>query len=223
MKNSPFKANLFQILLSYFIPIHITKRKGEFNQDLDFYIYKNQWQLGTGDILYSDGKRYMPFRMAFENMPDDFLKNIESCLILGVGLGSVVQILHNKYKSKPHFSLVEIDGKILTYAQTLLHKKGINNLKPIHRDAKDFIVENQQKFDLICIDVFIHRYVPPFFLQKVFFDQLKSFLNDGGMWVMNYIKNQESEMIEFLNNVQESFQDVKVLQEGDQVVLIGYQ
>jgi spermidine synthase len=96
----------------------LRRGKGADNNYLELTLYKNQLQLGTKDVLYSDGDRYIPAVAAVKHM-DDFLPHIRTVLVLGAGLCSIVQVMRRK-KANPHFTLVEKDKVVLEWAMEFL-------------------------------------------------------------------------------------------------------
>lgn len=215
-----FKISPLKRLLSYLVPVTVANSAGSENKFLEFILYRNQWQLATEDALYSDGDRYQPYRIAFKNIPRARLDQVSSCLILGTGLGSIVQILYGKYKSEADFTLVEYDEKILQWALESLTARGITRMTPFCGNAADFVKSHDKKYDMICIDIFSGREVPSIFTEKAFLHQSKQLLNPGGIWIMNYIINDMKETMDYLRHVKELFPYVEVIEKEQNRILI---
>lgn len=216
-----FKVSPLKRLLSYIIPVTVANSSGSQNRFLEFILYRNQWQLATEDALYSDGDRYQPYRIAFKNIPKSRLEKVSDCLVLGTGLGSVVQILWGKYKCDANFSLVEYDEKILQWAVESLTSKGITKIKPYCDNAADFVKHHEHRYDMICIDIFSGREVPSLFTEREFLRQSKKLLKPGGIWIMNYIINDVKETMDYLRNVKEIFPDVEIIEKEQNRILIA--
>lgn len=216
-----FKVSPLKRILSYLVPVTVANSTGSQNKFLEFILYRNQWQLATEDALYSDGDRYQPYRIAFKHVPKTRLSKVSDCLILGTGLGSIVQILHGRYKCNARFSLVEYDEKILQWALESLSAQGINQLEPYCDNAADFVKTHQKKYDMICIDIFSGREVPSIFTEAEFLMQSRQLLKPGGIWVMNYIVNDEKETIDFLRNATKIFPSVSVIEKEQNRILIA--
>lgn len=216
-----FKVSPLKRLISYLIPVTVANSSGSQNRHLEFILYRNQWQLATEEALYSDGTRYEPFRIAFKNAPKEKLASLKDCLILGTGLGSIVQILTSKYKSSPNFTLVEYDETILKWALESLSAMGIKKLKPFCDYAEDFVTKDKGKYDLICVDIFTGREVPIQFTEKDFLVATKRLLKPGGLWIMNYIVNDSKETFHFLSNVKSLFPEVDVIERNQNMLLIA--
>lgn len=218
-----FKVSPLKRVLSYLFPVTVAHSAGSKNRFLEFILYRNQWQLATEEALYSDGTRYEPFRIAFKNVPKETLNKVKDCLILGTGLGSIVQILHTKYKIKASYSLVEYDHTILNWALEGLKAMGINSINAFCSSAEEFVVNHKNKHDLICIDIFNGREVPEQFTQMDFLVASKKLLKEGGIWIMNYIVNDERETIRFLENVKSLFPEVNIVEKKQNMILIARQ
>lgn len=216
-----FKVSPVKRVLSYLIPVTIATPPGSKNKFLEFILYRNQWQLATEEALYSDGNRYQPFRIAFKNVPKARLTAVNDCLILGTGLGSIAQILWEKYKHNPKFTLVEYDEQILKWALENLAARGIRNLDPHCINAAEFVRKEQRRYDLVCVDIFNGREVPSLFTEQEFLVQTKKLLKPGGIWIMNYIINDEVELYHFLSNVKSIFSSVDIIEKEQNRILIA--
>lgn len=216
-----FKVSLLKRLISYIVPVTVASSSGSRNKFLEFILYRNQWQLATEDALYSDGMRYEPFRIAFRNVPKEKLAQVGDCLILGTGLGSIVQILCTKYQCRPRFALVEYDEKILHWALENLSAMGVDNLSPYCENAADFVRRHGQAYDMICVDIFNGREVPSLFAEKQFLEDSRKLLKPGGIWIMNYIVNDEGEFREYIENVRGIFPAVDIIEKEQNRILIA--
>jgi spermidine synthase len=140
---------------------------------------------------------------------------------LGTGLGSIIQILAERYKCKPNYTLVEYDETILKWAMESLTAMGIEHLTPYFGYAEDFVKEDKGKYDLLCIDIFTGREVPLQFTEMEFLIASKRLLKPGGLWIMNYIVNDTRETMQFLGNVKSLFPDLEVIEKNQNMLLIA--
>jgi len=216
-----FKTSLWEKALSYLAPVSISRQTGGINPQLEFFLYRNQWQLVSQDALYSDGTRYMPFKIAFKEIGKSHLSGRSECLILGCGLGSNVQLLAGKYDCKAHYTLVDLDEQILSWCQKLLLQKGIKNITACWKDAGHFLLNDLACYDLICIDVFVNKTVPPFFISSAFFNAVKRRLASDGLWIMNYMKDNEGKYNGFRSNIGSVFTTVHCLKNRENIILWG--
>lgn len=113
------------------------------------------------------------------------LGDIKTVLILGMGGGSIIQSLRNKYQYNGHIHAVEIDARIIELAKTEFGINESENLKIENADAFEFVQNCSSTYDLIIVDLFIDREVPPIFYGKEFFQNLTGLVNKQGFVVFN--------------------------------------
>jgi len=167
-------------------PVSLRRGAGAVNTSLQIYLYRNQLQLTTPDAFYSDGHRYRPAVDAVNHLKS-FLPTVKDVLVLGTGLGSMVQVLRHKGFS-PRFTLVEYDKTVLEWAIEFLAPLRAN-LEPVCMDAQLYMGRNTHKYDLIFVDVFNGRVVPAFVTSAQFLAQCRNSLAPGGRLILNYIIN----------------------------------
>ena len=206
------QPTLLQRVRSFLYPISLYKTKGDKTDYLEVLLYQNQFQLASKSALYSDGIRYMPFRVGLQQLNKNQLSHSQKVLILGSGIGSVLQILQKGYDNQAHFVLVDIDRVILDLAIQLHPPTPPATADYIHQDVVDFMNSTTEQFDLICIDVFIEQTVPEFICSKDFFLKLKQKLHPKGAWIMNYIVHDEQKASQFVNEIKPIFPDLKIFQ-----------
>ena len=163
---------------SYFRDVEIETTESNYNDLLRVVLRRGRYQLQTRHAIYSYGDLYNNFRKTFEKISITNLP-IKTVLILGVGLGSIPFMLEKKFGKIYSYTGVEIDGTVLQLAQ----KYVLNDLKSpmsIHlTDAEIFVSMCREKFDLICMDVFIDDKVPSGCETTTFLQQLKKLLTPG--------------------------------------------
>lgn len=216
-----YKVSVLKKLLSYLVPVTVASSSGSQNRFLEFILYRNQWQLATEEALYSDGNRYQPFRIAFKHIPKETLSHVSECLVLGTGLGSIVQILSEKYKACPRFTLVEYDEQILKWALENLSAMGIGKLNPYCENAEEFVKREKGKYDLICVDIFKGREVPSLFIEEEFLMNSRRLLKPGGIWIMNYIINDDQEAARFFRNIKRIFINLEIIEKDQNRIVIA--
>ena len=79
-------------ILSYIFDFPIEKRQSRFSGEVIVSFHKGQYKLSTANAIYSFGKNYTSFDIAFKTLDIQNI-NIENVLVLGFGLGSVVDLL----------------------------------------------------------------------------------------------------------------------------------
>ena len=113
------------------------------------------------------------------------LVNIKGVLILGMGGGSIIQSLRNKYQYNGNIHAVEIDARIIELAKIEFGISESDNLAIENADAFEFVQKRRSSFDLIVVDLFIDRKVPTIFYGKEFFHNLIKLVNQGGSVLFN--------------------------------------
>lgn len=180
----------YKKLLSYLVPVLVRKTTTAENPLLELYAYRGRHQLATFDAVYSDGQQYTPLNIGYKQI-STHLPKVKNVLVLGTGLGSAVQIMA-KMGYAPDFTLIEYDNTILNWAMELMPKYN-GNIKPVCADAKQYMAANMQTYDLVIIDIFNSRVVPPFVTSQEFLTQCRNSINHGGHLIMNYIVQQNEE------------------------------
>ena len=160
---------------------------GGVNAHLFLFLFRNQFQLATEDAIYSDGDRYLP-AIAVADHLRTFLPSVKRVLMLGSGIGSMVNVLHSKGYN-PHFTLVEKDKVVLQWAMELFEPEEHTSIEPVCIDALAYMEQNTEKYDLIFVDIFNSREVPDFVTSERFLDLCRYSLMPEGHFAVNYIIN----------------------------------
>jgi len=179
----------YKRLLSYIYPIMVNKLEGALSVQL--YLSRNQFQLATNDAIYSDGDRYSP-AIAIANNLKVFLPTVKNVLMLGSGLGSMVQVMH-KRGLHPLFTLVEKDNVVLQLSMEIFGTKHFTGIAPVCNDALPFMEQNMEKYDLIFVDIFDSRIVPAFVTTELFLNLCHKNLKPDGRLAINYMINYKPE------------------------------
>jgi spermidine synthase len=181
----------------------LRRSAGDVNEHLEIFLHQNRLRLTTPDAIYSDGNHYLP-AVASVNHLKAFLPAVNNVLILGCGLGSIVQLMRAKGYS-PHFTIVEIDKVVLQWAMEFFEERDIFKIKSVCADAKEFMARNAAKYDLIFVDVFNGRAVPEFVYTPVFLRHCRDGLSGCGRLVFNYIINDPEQWETVKDNFSETF------------------
>jgi predicted membrane-bound spermidine synthase len=213
------KINQIQKLGSFFIPIKVWKGSSPVNPVLELFLFKGEWQLGTINALYSSGTRYKPLVIGFRAI-QGYLSSVQNVLVLGAGLGSAPSIL-SEMGHFPFTTLVDIDEVIISWARELTASTLKSKVSYVVADARAFMIANQQKYDLLVVDIFNNREVPKFVFEVSFLNACKFSLNKNGHVVANYMINSLEEWTLFLNTFKSIFPSVTVIELGLNRILIA--
>ncbi len=212
------KIPVYKRALSYLRPVWLRNEKSVINLQLEVLLYRGRFQLATGDALYSDGAHYTPALTAVRSLRKH-MPAVKSVLIMGAGLGSMVQVVKKKGYN-PRFTLVEIDKVVLRLAMDFLTNATDAVVEPVCADAMDFMRDNKNKFDLIFIDIFDSRTVPDFATSTEFLTQCRNSLTPGGNLAFNYIVNDDRKWAQAQKTFAAIFPDHKIIESSINRILV---
>jgi spermidine synthase len=193
---------LWKRLLSYVSEVNIETSESEHNPFLRIVLKNGQYQLCTANAIYSYGDRYDNFSKAFEKMDLDKLK-IENVLILGFGLGSIPLMLEKMFHKKYDYTAVEIDHEVLRLANEYVVKDLNSYINFQILDAYTYAAFCEEKFDMICMDVFLDDAVPSALEQDDFLHFLQDMLTENGVLLFNKLAfhtKDKQQALAFYNN-----------------------
>ena len=147
------------------------------------------------------------------------LPQVRNVLILGSGMGSTMQILAERGLT-PRYTLVEADKTILKWALEFAPAALAAHIDPICADAQRHMQQNTTTYDLLFIDVFLGRRVPPFVTTLPFLQQCKAALAPGGHLALNYIINNEHEWLQTQEAFRLVFPHHLIINKGENRLLV---
>jgi len=183
--NIPFWKNL----LSHLVEFPLETVLGNDNLPLTVCLHKGRFQLYSENAIYSWDDLYTQFRDVFNHLAPE-IKQKKEVLLLGLGLGSIPFLLEHKMGVDAYYTAVELDENIIYLAEkyTLQYlKSGISTLQA---DALAFPYYTEEKFDLICFDVFNDHLTPLEFFSTDYFEALKESMEPDGLLLFNVLRAQ---------------------------------
>ena len=148
--------------------------------------------LQANSAIYSWEDNYYNFRTAFEHLDWDKLNGDET-LLLGLGLGSVPQIIEELFKYRLHYTALEYDGVIAELAQEYLLHRLESPIDTIVADAEVFMAQNERKFDFVLVDLFVDDEVPAQFDSFTFLESLRDCMEPGACMITNRLAYTEED------------------------------
>lgn len=141
------------------------------------------------------------------NIPN--LKKDSRVLMLGVGGGTALKLLTNKF-GPIAIDAVEIDPLMIELAEKYfdLTEKNVNI---IIGDALKFIKDARYKYDLVCVDLFAHGDVAVGAGSKEFFAGIKKTIKDEGVVAINKLFFNKKDLDEYLDFIHQVFDRTEVL------------
>ncbi len=204
--NIPF----YKKMLSFIVPVNIEETIGNNMTVLMMQLYCNQYVLGTPRAIYSFGKRYSPFRKTFSGIKSE-LKNVNSFLLIGTGLGSALKILQDQYAVFPNTILVDNDEDVLAFSIKYMNLNTHRNVEWKCSDAVQYLTMNKQKFDLIGIDIFNDLVQPNFVTTDSFLALCSQTLQANGICIFNMILENDNKIVEIETQLKQHFIQVKFI------------
>ena len=136
--------------------------------------------------------------------------DINNCLILGLGGGSVANIINNNWENI-NITGVDIDPVIVELGKKYLDINNINNLNIIITDAYKYCNNNINKYDLICVDTYVGDKFPEKLEDIKFLNNIKKLLAKNGIVIFNrlYYGEKRLEANKFEKKLLNIFSNVK--------------
>ncbi len=177
----------YRYWLSYLWEQSLEVTESEYNAYLEVCLIHGRFQLVAEDAIYSFGDYYLNFRKVFEVFDFDRLPADASVLVLGLGLGSIPELLERYLGLDYTYVAVEIDPVIIGLASTYSLPALCSPIEVVEADAVRFLEADDRRFDLICVDVFQDATVPAHLDGTGFVQLLQDTLNPGGALIYNRI------------------------------------
>lgn len=114
-------------------------------------------------------------------------QKIDNVLIIGLGGGTMSNILHQLYPYA-HIHNVEIDPAVIKVAKQYFSFKENNQVKAFEGDGRIFVKRAKMKslrYDLIILDAFNGDYIPEHLMTVEFHKELKQLLTPQGIIAAN--------------------------------------
>jgi len=205
------KLPFYKHLLSHLIEVPIAEYRSQYNSRLNVILHRGRYKLVTHGAIYSFSDLYSNFRKSFERF--DWKNHpVKSCLILGLGLGSIPDMLTTRFKKNIQFTAVEIDEKVIQLAmEYVLRPKNIP-VNVFTADAASFLEWHHGKYDMICSDVFIGDRIPKELETEAALLGMKNMLKPNGILLYNRLSRFEPDIRNSLAFRDETF--LKVFPKG---------
>ncbi len=211
-------------LLSYISDQLIEESESPYNPVLQVCLKRGRYMLKTENAIYSYADLYDNFSQSFERIKIKTLP-VKDVLILGIGLGSIPFMLENRFSRNYHYSVVEIDVEVMRLFKTYVLDELKSPFDIRLGDALYFDSYFNQKFDLICVDVFTDVIVPPDLETLDFLEALKERLNPNGIILFNKLAASLTDRTEarsfFKNYFLKIFPDATIIDTGTNYILLN--
>lgn len=182
---------MFRTIWSYFLPVKLKEYASQNSGTVEINLVNGQKVLDTRTSNYSYGSLQKILHTGL--IAAGFDKNVRNVLVLGMGGGSVVPTIREKFQSDAFITLVEIDEKIIEIARNEFNIERFGKLEIVHADALDFVAKNSVFYDVIIVDLFIENIIPEVFTQSDFLKNIAQKLNPRGKLIYNTMAETLSE------------------------------
>ncbi len=187
----------WQYFISRFWPVLLFKGTDLYKKSIALHLVNGRLRLQGEEAIYSYDDFYFAFQKIFPlvQMPTgDGLK----ALILGYGMGSIPFILEKKLDRSYVYTGIELDPVVVSLAQKYANPRLKSPVNLMSIDAQKFLHSNSQKFNLVCVDIFVGGFVPAFAKNRVFLKQLAESLNPkNSLLLFNYMKGDVADFEAF--------------------------
>ncbi len=187
-RNEPLWKNY----LSYLFEWHIESHSSEYNPHLYVSLKKGRYQLSTAHAVYSFADLYSNFGDTFDLLDWD-ANRIQRVLVLGLGLGSIPLLLEKHLGGDFDCTAIEIDESVIGLASKYGLPRISAPIEVICADAKIYLAQSAQTFDLICMDVFLDDTVPTDFEERQFLEDLRTHLTAQGILLYNRLAASQAD------------------------------
>ncbi|MEM8585895.1 MAG: fused MFS/spermidine synthase [Bacteroidota bacterium] len=178
--------------LSYLWEQPLETTSSGYNPQLTVSLVRGRVQLTAQNAIYSFGDYYLNFRKAFQAIDLDKLPPDADVLVLGLGLGSIPELLEALHLRKYKYVAIEIDPVIVQLAQDYSLHRLKSSIEIVNTDAQIFLEVDQRKFDLICMDVFQDAIIPNHLSTIEFLEQISQRLRPDGILIYNCLANTDA-------------------------------
>lgn len=171
----------------------IKEIRSEINPELKVYLSLGRLKLITGNAIYSYEDKYINFVEAF-NIINIKNKSVKRALVLGLGLGSIPYILEKKFKLQSTFTCVELDSAVIDLFEEFVLEKLNSQFNIKNDDGYNYLLNSNEKFDLICMDIFNDAKIPEKFSTLDFLKLLESNLSIIGTIIYNRLAENQKDI-----------------------------
>jgi len=168
-------------IISFIFPL-TRKIKSQYNGYLELTLINGKTLLDSANTNYSYGSLQRVLHFSLLHID---LSKTKEILILGLGGGCVLKTLRNEFNFSGKITAVDIDPVIIQIADKIFGITSDENTNIICSDAFDYVKNDNKKFDLIIIDLFIDNEVPKKILSLEFWEEIIKKTEKDGYIIFN--------------------------------------
>lgn len=119
--------------------------------------------------------------------------DIRSILVLGVGGGTVIHLIHALYPDAV-ITAIDMDSVMIAIGKKYFGLDKISGLTLTVSDANEFVrneAAKKKQWDMVIVDLFIGAAIPAFVGEETFIRTLRRIIRPKGMGLINYLRERE--------------------------------
>ena len=196
---------------------------------LDIVDFNNKRTLYLNGMRHSQMDKDNPNELVLEytkyfHLGKLFNPQLEKILFVGGGGFSGPKNFLENYPDSL-IDVVEIDSEVIKVAKTYFSLSDNPRLQIFNEDARTFLINSDDKYDLIILDAYATDYVPFHLLTQEFFQILKERLEPNGVVVSNLLGSLEGDTSDLPRSVYKtmkiSYPTVYVFPTAKNPIIIG--
>jgi spermidine synthase len=185
----------------------VETKKGGVTPYLEVMKSNGKFVLNSQNANYSFGGVHTLFDKLFKKI--DIKKyDFKNVLILGMGAGSIISLLKEKYNINCSITAIEKDEVVIELAKKYFDIERYNSLTIIKADAFEYAGTTKHTYDLIISDLFVEWDVPEIFASNEYLENLKRISNDRACVIYNKMTElpiHKKELIKLLQDFERVF------------------
>ncbi len=174
---------------------------------------KKKYKVMAGGLLQSGSIITQLWTKPLKNISISSSPNIKHILLLGLGGGTILSLLQNKF---PNVSItaIEIDPIMIKIAKEYFETDKIPNLNIIQNDAFKYIqsLNKNNKFDLILIDLFAGETQPNKMYKPQFINKIIQLIDNNGIIFINclFFKKHKKKTENFIYSLTQNIKNKNI-------------
>lgn len=180
-------------LLSYIVPRVVVRDSSPINRDIRVLEEKGKYKLLVDGSRQSGEyvlKLWQQALCTFGIIPSP---DVQSILVLGVGGGTIIHLLHALYPDAL-ITGVDMDEKMVSIGKKYFGLNKVSGLTLSVSDAKEFVrrsAATKKQWDMVVVDLFVGAAIPAFVGEETFILNVKRIMTSKGVLLINYLRERE--------------------------------
>lgn len=184
----------YKICWSYLLGWKEITISSEYSGTLELWWLNGRLVLNSRNANYSYDTLHKSFRESLASLQSELTPD-KNVLLLGMGGGSVINILHREMQCSCIITAIEIDPVVIAVAEKYFGISNNHHLRIIRADAAEYVRSCSTTYDMVIMDIFIDDRIPVAFTQPEFIGHLRRNIAPGGILVANCMNLHDAENI----------------------------